>query len=160
MDFLFKNITSEAVDQVLDEVWKDKGLQDAILKSIQTRLRTKGTDKDNFKLRTNTATRGFTTGGFYSKTTEGIKKILDKVNLLDTGKLYSSMTARAVRGGLDLSADFQKGSENVWDNFTVMYSSQKEFEDAIMNLSRDNYDTIIENWIIPLFIDKFLIRIL
>jgi hypothetical protein len=147
----FKNVfTDKNFEKILFEIFDSGIVTDETIKTIQDRLYKKGIDAEGNVLKTDKATFDF-----YSPSTIGIKKAKNQrtknVTLNDSGDFYKSFDSFLTKKGFYLKADFQKDN-HIFDNFTSMYNSPLDFENAILNLTeQEKQDYIILN-ILPEFI--------
>ena len=123
-----------------------------IVKKIQTRLYDKGWDGDGKKLRTDRAEGT----NFYSDFTLKIKKgKTSNVTLTDTGKFYESFKVDVSKTFFKVEADFFKDNSHIADNFTDMYNSEFDFEDAITKLTDAELTEFLHEIIYDKFIENF-----
>jgi hypothetical protein len=147
LESLYNSVNTFDVKIIINEVLKLSEIQSELVKIIQTRLYDKGTTAEGEKLRTdfakssNKRLKGDL--GFYSKNTERIKKgkgqPIDKVTLKDTGEFYESFKT-TFKTDLDVSADFR----DIYDNFQDSFSSEKNFEEAILDISDEEKEILFD----------------
>jgi len=110
---------------------------------VRLRLRTSGTDKFDNKLKTDKS-KG---SNVYSNYTISLKKKKGQqtsfVNLKDKGAFQASIKTEIEKTLFEIDANFKKGSENIFKNFTKSYSSEKKFEEAIEGLSEKELNRLL-----------------
>jgi hypothetical protein len=121
---------------------------------ITGRLYNEGTDYKGKELRTDTAKQQ--NNPYYSRFTLSIKQRKGQrttnVTLNDTGEFYNSFVSKVNNKEIIISAE----TKDIFDNFEKHYSSEKDFEKAILNLSEDDRKIFIRE-ILPNFIKQFKI---
>ena len=134
-------------DTIAKEIFSNPLVARMITETITGRLFTKGVTGDAVTLRTDSGTINVASRrGFYSPFTEIIKKgkgqPYNKVTLKDTGKFYYSFKVTAKTLYFRIDADFQK-DEHMQDNFELLYSTPKSFEDSVTSLAESELNFII-----------------
>jgi hypothetical protein len=121
---------------------------------ITGRLYNEGTDYKGKELRTDTAKQQ--NNPYYSRFTLSIKQRQGQrttnVTLNDTGEFYNSFVSKVNNKEIIINAE----TKDIFDNFEKHYSSEKDFEKAILNLSEDDRKIFIRE-ILPNFIKQFKI---
>jgi len=139
-------------ESILFEVFKMKENQDGYIKIIQDRLFFKGTDSFEDKLSTDKANRSGNASDFYSDYTVKLKKEKNQktsnVTLKDSGKFYKSMQGLVSKNEFEVNADFK----DIFDNFSQSYSNNKEFQEAILDLTEMERYAFLQVEILPDFI--------
>lgn len=105
------------IESLMDEVIKESRVQESMIDLNQEQLQS-GIDA----LGQTIVTIG---GSPYRPMTVVIKRAkgqpTNKVTLYDTGKFYDTFRVRFVQDGYEITANFQKGSESILDNFSSQY---------------------------------------
>ena len=132
--------------QISSEIFENQIVQKRYIELIQTRLYDKGVDSDNKELQTDTSKiRAGNRSNYYSDTTVFIKgqkgQKASNVTLKDTGSFYNSMYIDIQKQFYEVKANFK----DIFDNFELSYSGSKDFEDAILNLTEQEFDYFISS---------------
>jgi hypothetical protein len=147
LESLYNSVNTFNAKTIINEVLKLSEIQSELVKIIQTRLYDKGTTAEGEKLRTDFAKssnkRLKGEKGAYSKNTE-IRKRKDglpddHVTLFQEGKFYKSFKT-TFKTDLDVSADFR----DIYDNFQDSFSSEKDFEKAILDISDEEKEILFD----------------
>lgn len=154
-----KNLSTKTI---LKEVLRDVSIHKFIFKTIKNRTQSTGIAGDGTKLRTNKAEQG----EFYSAFTmflkqgnSGIAGITNHVTLTESGGFWDSLKFELLENSFLIDADFVKSDNNMYDNFSFQFGSQKEFEDAVLSLTNAELQTLLNNYIVPEFLKKFYAKL-
>jgi hypothetical protein len=146
LESLYNSVNTFDVKKVISDVLKINAVKGALIAIIQKRLYNKGETATGKKLKTDLANSIGYGGnlGFYSAKTESIKasknQPVNRVTLNDTGEFYDSFKAEFKTDNLDVSADFR----DIYDNFLETFSSEKEFQEEILDITDDEKDQLFE----------------
>jgi hypothetical protein len=143
------------VSAIIADILKDKRIGFIIISTIQDRLENEGRDANNQTLRTDIGQSSKGTG-IYARNTVTFKRAkgqpIDRVTLKDTGEFYRSFRSQFRGNELGLTANFR----NIYENFQDSFANEKEFTQAILDLTDDELQRIFDNYIYPQIEEKTL----
>lgn len=150
-----KEIKKFSVNETLKKFFALPEIQTWIIETIQNRLYDHGEDNENKKLKTDLSNHKKYGGkkGYYAGYTEFVKKYdrtpqqpIDRVTLKDTGKFYNSFKLQAGLLFAEMKANFKKPeNQHIENNFLDFYNSTKDFETAILSLTDEELNFLIDN---------------
>jgi len=144
MSILLAN--QQLINELSKTVFSYSDIQDIIIGIIQDRLSREGTDAQNKELRTNV---GVERGKWYAITTEQRKKRERPVDLKDSGAFYDSMKVNVKNTYYSLEANWKGGV--IYKNFNSLYNTNDTFEDAILDMTIEEFDVFMNQVFIPEF---------
>ena len=125
-----------------------------LIKTIQDRLFKTGIAGDGIKLRTDNAKNL----DFYSEFTKNIKSRKNQktsnVTLKDSSEFYNSFKVDAETEFYNITADFYKEDNHIFDNFTEIYRNEFDFENAILKLTEKEQQQFMFEVIFETFINN------
>lgn len=130
--------------------WNEQEVKDAIIGTVQKRLKEKGRDNKNLKLKTDNSNKGV-----YSPRNPKNKK-QGLVDLYVTGDFYDSFRIIAKKAFFEMSAEFEKQDGNIFDNFRKIYDNEKTFENRILLPTKAEIYDLIEPVLLPFFIKEYM----
>jgi hypothetical protein len=147
---LADSLSKVDIYQYILDILRLQESRDFIEDLIKGRLFLKGTDCFGKKLETDS---GKLIGSFYSGFTFQRKKKkgqrASNVTLNDTGAFYDSIEAQVPFKTVNISANFGSGDEHIQKNFQTSYSSEEDFENAILGLTEEQFQILGEKIILP-----------
>jgi len=140
------------INKELQKIFSNKLVVDFIVRSIWSDIYLSGkVGKKQVRLETDTARSESYSPGPYSSFTQGLKQAKNQkysnVTLQDTSELRLSTKVKALPTFATITADFEKENGSVYGNFQDLFSSKKEFEDAVLTLSPARYQELIDKYI-------------
>ena len=155
---------STAIDKIdthkiLIKVLKQSNIQNFIKDMIHDRIYSHGITGTGVKLKTDKAKSGHVYSTFTETIKESVGDPFNRVTLTDTGRMWDTLKILIKEHSFITELNLQKGSDNVFDNFTNQFSSEKAFHDAVTSLSDNEMVMLIEEYIAPNFM-KILNEIL
>lgn len=136
---VIEEISFDPIEKLKEFIYEDEYFQQLILHSIYSRVKNKGEDIRGIKLRTDKAIQANENSGgnrFYSPRNK-TKSRQRHVDLYMSGYMFNTMQVilkkKSIVVGVDLITN---KSSSVYQNFTVMYSSQQQFKDLIFSLNQ------------------------
>lgn len=140
----------ETLFVISEDVFNAKYIQDAIISLSQEKLND-GEDSAGKKLSTDKSDPRL---GVYSPANP--KNATQKhVDLDLTGKFRKSFDLKVKKTYAELTANFKKGRNSIYDNFTASYSDAKTFEEMILSLRDEDWKVFIERVFIPALVRLF-----
>lgn len=146
LETLHANLQTFDIRKIINKVLQRSDVGEFVIKVIQDRLYNEGKTATGDKLKTDFAksVRFSGTQGAYARSTEKFKKLdglpTDRVTLFQTGEFYDSFKKEFKSNSLQISAEFR----NIYDNFQDSFSSQQDFEKAIIGLTDEDLKRIFE----------------
>ena len=129
------------IEVIAFEILQDESLGEQIIETIQDRIYDDGIDANGEILRTDEAIESnnpaYSFNTYFIKGNKGQKT--SNVTLKDTGDFYKSWEIIESFDGIDLEADFK----NIYDNFMMSYEDANDFENAILNLNKEEKKELI-----------------
>jgi len=152
---LLKNLFSKTTFKlVLKEIFESGTIDDEVIGIIQKRLYNIGVDAENKKLSTDYSGD---LSEFYANSTFKIKKDIgqkyDNVTLHDSGTFYESFEGLTNNNGFDIVADFDKENGHIRNNFTLLYSSNEDFEQKILDMTVEEKAEYVKTELLPEFLN-------
>lgn len=134
----YKKLFDINLYSLLDEIMKNKGVQQQFIDYNQFQLFEDGLDANGKFIRT-------IEGDPYTKNTKQIKsekgQATDHVTLHDTGDFYNTFGVVIRENGYEIVADFMKGSSDIRDNFSSLYD--------FLGLTEESLEKIVNETILP-----------
>lgn len=118
---------------------KDQYFRDIIGGLVAERLQTEGKDSTGKALRTDQA---ILKGNRAYSPNHPNKAFEPFVNLYETGAMINSVQIIYRQNEIYAKYDLKKGKGNVFDNFELSYTSEKDFHDKVFSLSQDEIDIL------------------
>ena len=150
---ILSNIRRFKINEALQQIFNSDVVREWIIDTVHDRLRRTGKDRFMDKIRTDTARKGFTNFGAYSTRTERERQKAGKqfshVDLFDKGDFFDSWKINAMKTKIKWSADFMKGNQHIGENFEIQYGNLNAFEESILMLSTDEFEILLNVFIIP-----------
>lgn len=135
-------------NKILNDIFKAPNIQKWVFDTIQKRLYLEGETGTDVVLKTDSSGPDP-----YSPVTMDVKDFrgqrIGNVTLKDKGDFYASFRMALTLFGFEISADFDKESGHIYENFTKLFASKAEFEDAVLTLKDNEIEFMIKNMIIP-----------
>lgn len=151
LETLASNLRSINIPEIITDILRDKRILDEIEKIVRERLFLEGTDFEDKKFRTdsakvqgNAAYAGFT---YQTKRRKGQRA--QNVTLKDTGGFHRSIKAQVPFKSVHITGDFEVDFGHIYDNFRTSYSGEKEFEDAVLNLTDKQLEYVAWQLVYP-----------
>lgn len=148
-----KNLGKFDFNKVISSYLSSKSVKDAIISQIKGRLFRDGLQKKGINVDTD---RGSPYTSFTIKQKKARNQKTNVVTLHDSGSLYNSMVTIVTDTQLQLVADFDNKiylPVGIFKNFTKTFSSKKEFREAVMSLTDNEIDNLINSLFLKI-IDK------
>lgn len=145
------NLGSVNIPEMIVDILRDKGIQNEVVRIVRDRLYNEGTDSkgksfrtDSAKAQGNAAYAGFT---YQAKRRKGQKA--SNVTFRDRGVFHGSIDAQVAFKSLEITGDFEKDFGHIYDNFTSSYNGEKEFEEAVLGLTKEQKDYLAWELVYP-----------
>lgn len=151
LETLANNLRRINIPEIITDILRDRKILDEIEKIIRERLFLEGTDFEDKKFRTdsakiqgNAAYAGFT---YQVKRRKGQRA--QNVTLYDKGRFHRSIKAQVPFKSVHITGDFEVDFGHIYDNFRTSYAGEKEFEDAVLNLTDTQLEFVAWNLVYP-----------
>jgi len=153
---LAENMKRLKADDILFKIFGSSEIKEVMIEMNQSQLKEDGKASTGQKLRTDTAKEQGEE--YYSFFTTRLKIAFGKdfrpVALYDSGLFHDSIKVFEQKTQVVFQANFNKGGGHIWDNFTTTWSSEREFENAILGLSTEHFVILIDKYIYPMFVQE------
>jgi hypothetical protein len=131
----------------LKEIFESGIVEDDVIALIQNRLYKQGTDSEGEFLKTDKSK-----GNPYSDFTMELKGLkeqrISNVTLKDSGEFHDSFEGDLQGDDFIMTADFIK-DEHIFTNFELSYQTESDFEQKILNLTKEQKADYIIKELIP-----------
>jgi hypothetical protein len=155
---LISNLSNFSISQALFEANSKPENMEEIEMFIRYRLDAEGKTSTGIKLRTDTSYSQGTEA--YSLRTTQLKGMSRFVNLKNEGDFHETIKAKANQNGsIEITANFNKGSKNIHENFETQFTNRKDFEDAILSLTESELTEYAIKDLLP-DLEKEIIKLL
>jgi hypothetical protein len=143
--------------RILEEITRENDVQNWIKNAPKDRIQKTGIDALGNKMQTDRSS----SGEVYSDLTNilkeqnsGIAGITSHVTLTERGDFWDSLKLIIKRDGFETTANFIKEDGHMFKNFTQDYSNEKEYEDAVDGLSKDQLAQLVIVYYFPRTVKK------
>lgn len=141
-------------NDIARRAFSDDAIKSRIIEIIQKRLYNFGVDAKGLKLYTDNSILNEVYAPFTLRWKNFKNMPSNRVTLRETGEFYRSFKILVEQKFFEISAMFTKKDKHIFDNFTILYPSESEFEKSITSLSEDEFDRLLKNEIIYLILSE------